>query len=164
MKPYHELLREVRDSLTKENWDKCCHLFSIKNNNLCMSVHGAAQRLVNPQVAKALNIKGTPNQQDIALFLLPSLIATAARAGSVDVHDHPAAPIPIFDYFFAWKNRLNWIKENYYNINLHYLMGMFGLTYDFEKQESTTLDMIQEKLSEAAMWAEENEEFLVKNS
>jgi hypothetical protein len=42
-------------------------------------------------------------------------------------------------------------------------MGMFGLTWAFEYQESTTLDMIQERLSEAAMWAEENEEFLMKN-
>jgi hypothetical protein len=59
LKPYHELLREVRDSLTLENWIKGNRYFYNRNNNLCMSVHGAAQRLVNPEVAKILenNIK-----------------------------------------------------------------------------------------------------------
>jgi hypothetical protein len=162
-KSYHELLREVRDSLTPENWDKNCYYLSNKNNNLYMSVHGAAQRLVNPEVIKALGNDIFPADHRV--------VAAAAAVGPGAVAaTTPRVTILNNNHLSIWKNRPNWVKEdyifnnkNYGNLNLHFLMGMFGLTYNFECQESTTLDMIQEKLSEAAMWAEENEEFLTKN-
>jgi hypothetical protein len=158
MKPYHKLLREVRDSLTAENWDKKCLNFSTRNNNLYgMSAHGAAQRLVNLEVKKALEKNNVTHAK-----LITNSALTAARVGKDNISKNDK------DHFSVWKNRPDWVKyyiwEGYGNLNLHYLMGMFGLTWGFEIQDSTTLDMIQEKLSEAAMWAEENEEFLVKNS
>jgi hypothetical protein len=158
MKPYYELLREVRDSLTKENWVKG-YYFDIKNNIVYMSIHGAAQRLVNPQVRKALEDNNIFAARRCAIDASPAAAVNAAVAILNNNH-----------ILSIWKNRPNWVKEdyiydnkNYGNLNLHYLVGMFGLTKEFESKESTTLDMIQERLSETAIWAEENEEFLMSN-
>jgi hypothetical protein len=77
---------------------------------------------------------------------------------------------PNKDLLSVWKNRPDWVKkERFFNsisygfVNLHFLMGMFGITVDFNDNSNTTLDMLKDKLSEAAKWAEENEEFLQDN-
>lgn len=158
MQTYAEQLRAVRDSLTKENWNQGSW-FTRKNNTICMCVHGAAQAIVNPQVRTALDndyyqsanyAKGHVTE---TIAIMSHYINTTSK-----------------DLFSLWKNRPDFVKrEIIYNeisygfVNLHYLMRMFGISLDFNDSKNTTLDMIKDKLSEAAKWAEENEEFLQNN-
>lgn len=167
---YAEQLSQVRDSLTLDNWNKGSY-FSNKNNILCMCVHGAGQALVNPEVKKALE-----NNKVVAALVASDLSVDASLAGEraagrASASVASAVAVETNNKLLElWSNRPDWIKqERIYNsisygfVNLHYLMGMFGITASFNDSPNTTLDMLKDKLSEAANWAEANEEFLKNN-
>lgn len=52
----HTLIIALRDSLTPETWNKNTYFKAQPSGNICMCVHGAGQKLVNPSVRKALDI------------------------------------------------------------------------------------------------------------
>jgi hypothetical protein len=144
---YADQLRQVRDSLTNENWLKGSY-FSIRNNQTCFCVHGAAQFIVNPEVKKGkrVDVAGAPEADTASYFLEKK------------------------DLFGGWLSRPDHVRRervcvgvNNGSLNLHWLMGMFGITASFNDSPSTTLEMLKDKLTEAAKWAEENEEFLNNN-
>lgn len=162
MQTYAEQLRQIRDSLTIENWIKGSY-FSNKNDTVCMCVHGAAQALVNPQVKKVFKEDNLDN--------IVSRVEPDAHVGAALVEAKKAvADSKYQDLLTVWKSRPAYLKaERMHNgvsngfVNLHYLMGMFGITTSFNDSPYTTLEMLKDKLSEAAKWAEENEEFLRNN-
>lgn len=60
-------------------------------------------------------------------------------------------------YLYTWETRPGWVREaskNYGSTELHYLLGMFGVTADFNDAPDTTLEALHARLNEAAAWAE----------
>lgn len=155
METYADQIRKISEMLTEETWNKG-NYFAINNDKLCMCVHGAGQSLVNPQVKLVLG------GSNITLLLMA---ARASAAGAAST----AAGTPA-NISQIWKIRGNIIKNNYVinnkdygNFNLHYLMGMFGITASFQDSKDITLMMLKDKLQECAEWAEQNQEFLQNN-
>lgn len=158
---YAEQLRQVRDYLTEDNWSKSMWVGS-KNNTLCMCVHGAAQKIVNPLIKDLFNRSQSPNPYAMSQCIL--------RGSIVDSIEDAAITINNSDMRSMWLNRPNTVKINkisvigdYGNFNLHYLMAMFGITLAFNDDPNTTLEMLKDRLTKASKWAEENEEFLNNN-
>lgn len=58
----------------------------------------------------------------------------------------------------VWNGRPWYVKcnDDTGNLELHYLLGMFGITATFNDAEGTTLEMLHERLNVAADWAEAN--------
>jgi hypothetical protein len=119
----------ARDSLTSETWIKG-KLFRQKENTLCMCAHGAVQRVVNPVCKKALNAAGAD-----------------AGAFAIERYNDPLQ---------AWNARPDYVRQdrihnsiNYGNKELHYLLGMVGLTIGFNDAPETTLEMVKTKFDEA---------------
>ena len=54
-------------------------------------------------------------------------------------------------YFKVWKSRPYWVNadSDKGNLQVHYLMGMVGLTTTFNDHKNTTLEMVKEKFTKA---------------
>lgn len=140
------ILTEARDSLTLETWIKRDY-FRSENKTICMCAHGAVQKIVNPKVKPYLE------KLDISAAAAAALLAGAAASGAAsaslamyNVKDNPRKPLLKF-----WNERHDWIKEDCgYGIkDAHYLLGMVGLTINFNDDTNTTLDMVKDKFNEA---------------
>jgi hypothetical protein len=123
----------ARDSLTPETWIKKAY-FKQKENTLCMCAHGAVQKVVNPACKKAANAAG-------------------ADAGAFAIEQYK-------DPLKVWNNRPDYVRQdktydniNYGNRDLHYLLGMVGLTVSFNDHPDTTLEMVKAKFDEAIQLA-----------
>lgn len=168
---YADQLRQVRDSLTKDNWWKGAYFLWVDNDRVCMCVHAAAQRIVNPEVRKvfASRIQNTKELVCRAVEVVsPASSQTSAAETEVLKHGSTGYNIKLKDKILheVWQNRPSDVRkpqEGYGDMNLHWLMGMFGITVAFNDSQSTTLDMIKDRLSDAADWAEKNETFLRNN-
>lgn len=166
MKTYADQVRKISCMLTEENWNKGSY-FAVKNDKLCMCVHGAGQTLVNPQVKEALEITTTTTTTTVVKVAAVAREEWAADAKSAaNVAKDRNSKL----FYHIWSNRKYYIRndyvfneKNYGNTNLHYLMGMFGIDVTFNDNENTTLYMLKDKLKECADWAEQNEEFLQNN-
>jgi hypothetical protein len=128
----------ARDSLTPETWIKG-NYFKQKENTLCMCAHGAVQKVVNPVCKKAASAAGT----------VPVAVADAGAGSALAIKQYK-------DPLQAWNARPDYVRQDliYNNINygsrdLHYLLGMVGLTITFNDDPNTTLEMVKNKFNEA---------------
>lgn len=176
---YAQQLRKISDILTEDNWNQGSY-FDFKDK-LCMCVHGAGQTIVNPQLQFVIQ-NYTQSLVKIENFdfdpgcrtprVMPVEAAKDADLVSKQVNEKLSATIdmdPIISYD-VWKERPSYVKndyenynKNYGNLNLHFLMGMFGITAQFNDDRGTSLQMLKDKLEECAVWAEQNQEFLENN-
>lgn len=167
---YAEQLINIHNSLTEESWLQGA-FFCKSGDTLCMCAHGAAQAITNPQVQKVLETNSDVASQLSALTAhkienVVKLASFAADSASLAVFAC-AYKKNNFDLYKVWKTRPDWVKmnqvwenKNYGNISIHWLMGMFGITPQFNDSSSTTLKMIKDKILDAVKWAERNETFL----
>jgi hypothetical protein len=125
----------ARDSLTPETWIKRAY-FKQKETNICMCAHGAVQRVVNPACKEAVSADGAAAGG-----------AASSGAGAIKLYKDPLK---------AWNARHDWIRQdriyngvNYGKRDLHYLLGMVGLTTAFNDDPNTTLEMVKAKFNEA---------------
>jgi hypothetical protein len=98
--------------------------------------------VVNPVCKKALN----------AFSAERLAVLTAEAASTLGERAIKATP----DYRSVWENRPESIRNNYItnrenrgNQDLHYLLGMIGLTWVFNDHPDTTLEMVKTKFNEA---------------
>ncbi len=136
-----ETLTEARNSLTPLNWRKGSY-FKQENDTLCMCAHGAVQALVNPVCRERLL------QSDIGGAEASARADAGASAGA-------SASAGV-----NWTNRHDWVKKdhirnnkNYGNLEVHYLLGMVGLTTAFNDSPNTIYEMVIEKFNEAIQLA-----------
>jgi hypothetical protein len=132
----------ARDSLTLETWIKGDY-FKQKENTLCMCAHGAVQRVVNPVCKAAFNVWDA-SDADVPVF---GGAVAGAGVAAIDRYNDPLQ---------AWNDRPDRIRQdfifkdkNYGNKELHYLLGMVGLTAYFNDDPNTTLEMVKAKFDEA---------------
>lgn len=179
MSTLRDTLVAARDSLTEETWIKG-NFFRNKNKKLCMCSHGALQVQVNPEVRQSLQRIEMALGANRSL----TDAATAAVHGESDTYAFDAAYIAndaiannacsltrAFDEGvlatanktlslaskYIWENRSDWIRTDsqYGSREVHYLLGMVGLTAAFNDHQKTTLEMIKEKFNQAIALAEE---------
>lgn len=148
-------LKAVKKKLTKKTWTKR-NYFAEKNKTLCMCVHGAGQSEVNPEVKKVLSLSGAAFPVNIRAGAAAACAATAPFARGAVLAAVLASGSLLGAKNINWNSRPSWVKKdffldgkNYGNLDLHYLMGMVGLTTEFNDNEKTILPMIKVKLDKA---------------
>jgi hypothetical protein len=139
----------ARDSLTSENWSQGSYFKpDEQGSKVCMCAHGAVQRVVNPECKKALTIYDM-----MAAMHATDYISTDASDASDSAF---SSRIKGYKLNIVWNDRQLWVRENflhqgknYGNKELHYLLGMVGLTVHFNDHPDTTLEMVKNKFDEA---------------
>lgn len=135
-------LQAAHDKLTQSTWNKY-YFFEIIGDRICMCAHGALQSEVNPCVKSSLNNKSV----DYAKYFIRGAAERAAKIGQKNLN-------------LLWSDRPDWIKDNFIistgktvsntgNLDGHYLLGMVGLTAEFNDDFHTTFDMVKAKFKEA---------------
>lgn len=163
-KKYNELVIELRDSLTQDNWNKGQY-FAAKGATICMCVHGAGQKLINPNVKNIFNnIEKTLSSWRCAVAAQAADNTVNCAANAAKDGEFKSRVKSVFsktkdsNLLDIWNNRGDaYATQNHnahaYNASLHFLMGMFGITASFNDKASTTLEMLKDKLTECAAWA-----------
>ncbi len=157
---YSEPVRQVKDILGQGRSKGRYFRANAGKINCC--VHGAAQRVCNSQVTAVF----TGMKTWAAKVQEAWSPATAQFAGAaVDTNCDRVAAIAVTteteeSLMAAWRWRPDWVRVGLSNLNLHYLLGMFGITPDFNDDPDTTLEEMLQRLERCAVWAEQHEEFL----
>ena len=152
---YAGTLLQIKESLTDETWGKG-RFFDWRNDMIYMCVNGACQKIVNPKIV----------QMFIDEHCNYDLSTCAQVEAWIVYHEYYAAEVAELaviknrDKKIAWKKRK---KFRFGHLNVHYLMGLFGLTSNFNDSMSTTLPMIHHKFDQAIAWSKENHYFLNSN-
>lgn len=150
MSVLRDQLIEAMNSLTPENWRKGAYFQREGNSSdICMCAHGAAQAVVNPVCKLAVHsLNDVAANRAVYSAENASLVAAKIKASKSSPE--------------IWSNRPDWVKQdcvsngqNYGNFDIHYLMGMVGLTTVFNDATNTTLEMVKEKFQQAIELATE---------
>lgn len=153
---YAEQVREIISLLSVPGrWGKD-HYFHSDGSVLCCCVHGAAQVVSNPVVTDLWNaaLEGGKLRHEAT--------ARAASGASSGAYTAAARALlePSNNYCLTWQKREEWLRLRF---NLHYLLGMFGITARFNDERWITLQDVLSRLEECAAWAADHEEFLRNN-
>lgn len=181
---YTNQILEVKKILTS-GWTKKRY-FQAENDKICCCVHGAGQKICNPRVTQIFKYFQT-TALVVTSAARAAVAAARAAAEAARAAEEAAVAMVMVEAASAaacspalgsaeasgqaklekiWKNRPGWVSKTdptHGNLNLHYLMGMFGITTSFNDCRNTSLDMMLDKLDECAAWTTENELFLVSN-
>ncbi len=159
VRPYHERVREIRKLLTPETWGKNSY-FTFRGGRICHCVHGAGQLVINPAVKSTLSGITLYEEVDARREQVESAISLCGYVAhrATDAFDCIHSVSGNDDLRRVWAGRARRDSDE-----LHYLLGMFGLTAAFNDSAHTTLEMVWEKLDQCAVWAEENADFLRNN-
>lgn len=179
METLESKLTVARDSLSPTNWRKGSY-FKSEGNTICMCSHGAVQAQVNPDCKSIPNpslpvlspwlrpwsrwIATHPNmsvmsaiKEAIESALFNSLCC--GRGSNADLSGQFTAAETRKE---IWDKRSDTVKSdyildsvNYGNTEAHYLLGMVGLTFNFNDDPFTTFEMVQEKFNQAIALAKE---------
>ena len=140
-----EMLQEMKASLTEETHFKGKY-FTVKNNHICMCIHGAADAVCNPRVKKILSsYTGDRAVRANSEANFPPYVNTIRHKNSSKE---------------TWDSRPDYIKQdfiyqniNYGNRDLHFLLYMVGATIIWNDLPTTTLEMVHAKIDEAIVLA-----------
>lgn len=138
------ILEQAKNSLTPETWGKEGYFF-IQNNNLRMCAHGAIQALVNPVCRVVLDKNRAAAHPATAIARAVADAVRAALARRMATQSKSLKEI--------WNDCPDWVKNA--DTNIHYLLGMVGLTIAFNDDPNTTLEMVHQKFDEAIKLAQE---------
>jgi hypothetical protein len=133
-------LEAARDSLTPETWTKGTYFdrrtLEPSNHITCFCAHGALHLQVNPDLKKAyLNNEST--QQ----------LRRMMRGDPIKIASSAYYRLDPLDLLSIDQCREVWLCRR--GEEAHYLLGMVGLTANFNDRVSTTLDMVKTKFDEA---------------
>lgn len=131
-----DMLTEARNSLTPVTWKKGSY-FKKVNDTLCMCAHGAVQAVVNPVCKNSL----TSNQA-----IGHAIPVAWSNDGLRNVEAHR-----FLSKQDIWNNRSLLVTKKIPEGNgeAHYLLGMVGLTINFNDAKDTTFEMVKAKFDEA---------------
>ncbi len=155
---YTDQLQEIKKIISSGRWIKEAY-FKAHNDLVCCCIHGAGEIVSNPKIKSALMSlpeSGICNEAPMMAKEAGKLACGrfAARAGAY----HGEQTLDL-----TWKNRPDWVKDKSRNQSLHFLLGMFGLTAEFNDHQDTTIQMVLNKLDECITWTAKNEKFLQEN-
>lgn len=154
-------LRLLKHLLKEDVWTQKTFFYN-KNGKLCMCPHGAAQVVSNPRVKEVYkdyqehitNKNSWQHRRKVWDFI--SLLNQCKRldvgCAASDGHRYLNGSLS------KWRNQSDWIKSTtstlgYGNLEVHYILGMVGLTVEFNDSSSTTFPMIQQKIDQAIVLA-----------
>ena len=156
-----QTLRTVQNVLSEKNWMQGnfygLKSFSDGSSNICMCIHGATKVVENN--THELALIGCYNKQLLSVNLSklfniltnfninePTFesIILAAEVGKTNISKYDG------NAHLAWNDRPDWIKNRSSGTyEIHYLLGMAGLTVQFNDHWRTSFEMIQEKIQTA---------------
>ena len=143
-------LRTASDKLTESNWHKGAY-FKANGNEVCMCVHGAVQSVVNPRVARILGSHGATTDAEASFAAASGGLHVAASSAAAATYAVAASGIGPVDLECA---KGLYLARRDWQIPAHFVMGLVGLTTEFNDAPNTTLPMVKEKLSQAIQLAE----------
>lgn len=149
---YAEKVRAVKSFLLTHGWTQGKY-FRVKGEKVCACAHGAAQTVSNPRVNAI--VRDSKRAKDA------SFVAAFTRISSADAAD--AAVAARGALLSCWASREEWIRKDHAgcgNFNLHYLLGLFGITADYNDDKETALEDLIVKLDECSAWAAQHEDEL----
>lgn len=175
---YAEQVRAVKSFLLTHGWIKGTY-FRAESEKVCACAHGAAQVVSNPCVSRILaDSYHAPGPAAARATAVAAHACAAEAADLARVAGVPAAGVlaardaeraidacahtTTGALLSCWANRGDWIREShdYGNLDLHYLLGLFGITATYNDAKDTTLGKLVAKLDECAAWAELHEDIL----
>lgn len=156
-----EQLEEISASLTEETWDtrKTGYYFVLgSNDKLCFCAHGAVQFVTDP-VIKELHASN-PNRTNLPTPLLKGEYSSGRMPSTLPASAAFYADKHCRGYHnkkTVWDNRPTWVRDNdlHGNQDVSFLLGMVGLTIDYNDHPSTRLSDIKEKFRQAIALARE---------
>lgn len=175
MVTFAEQILQVKEIVQKK-WHKGSY-FSVRGDDICCCVHGAVQIVCNPMVREVIenytrtDRPPTPAEKaaraDAAVVVAAGEAPARAWSRAADGLARAGTSRAERDKILrkVWQDRESWICQPgpRGSLELHYLLGMFGIWLSFNDAHTTTLDMLLGRLDECMEWARENEEFLRSN-
>jgi len=131
-------LISAKNALTPDTWRKGKY-FQLEGETLCMCAHGAIARENNPNIRVHLQNN----------FLIDA-INTANHNNAEQSGEYARKINPHLSLLSLWDRRHDhyWV-ETYPKSEIHFLLGLVGLTTKFNDDDKTTLEMIHQKFDEA---------------
>lgn len=130
-------LQAAYNKLTRQNWRKKS-FFAVKNDEICMCAHGAVRAVVSPKIQSILDksISRETKRSAASFYIESNSVYSAIFKGSDErLYSKP-------------HNKLS-LAHCTPDMRPHFVLGLVGLTVQFNDYKDTTFEMIQSKFREA---------------